>query len=87
MTTTTTIQLSPEDLETLIETAVTRAIERTKPPENMRLKEAARYLGISQGTLYNHISSKRIKAERLGPKLWNFRKEDLDEWVSKKGVN
>lgn len=35
MTTTTTIQLSPEDLETLIETAVSRAIERTKPPENM----------------------------------------------------
>ena len=85
MTTFTTITLSPEDLETLIETAVTRAIERTKPPENMRLKEAAKYLGISSGTLYNHISSKRIKAERLGTKLWIFRKQDLDDWLGKNG--
>lgn len=85
MTTTTTIQLSPEDLETLIESAVTRAIERTKPPENMRLKEAARYLGISPTSLYRHITSGKIKAGKAGEKIWNLRKQDLDDWLSKNG--
>lgn len=88
MTTTTTIQLSLEDLETLIETAVSRAIERTNQPNRMmRLKEAAEYLGISSTSLYRHAASGKIKAGKAGAKIWNFRKKDLDEWVSKKGVN
>lgn len=51
---------------------------RTTPPRNMRLKEAAVYIGISPRKLRYEIAEGRIKAVRFGRRII-LRLKDLEE--------
>lgn len=46
-------------------------------------EEAATYLNMALGTLYNHTSSQSIKFYRFSRKLY-FLKDDLDQFVNAK---
>lgn len=46
----------------------------------MNLKEVARYLGVSQMSIYRYVKQGKIPASRVG-KFWRFRKERIDEWL------
>lgn len=50
----------------------------------MTVPETARYLSISQVTLYRMISKRKIPAHRIGKKLWRFSSREIDQWVKKK---
>jgi excisionase family DNA binding protein len=43
--------------------------------------EAARYLGISIGTLRRWVAAGRVKSYRVGEKLCRFDREELDRMV------
>ena len=46
----------------------------------MNAKEAAEYLRVSPGTLYNWVSQGRLRPGRAGNRL-RFRREDLDRFL------
>lgn len=56
-------------------------------PENMTVAEAAEYLGVAIGTLYN------MRYKGLGPKYRKapggirYRMRDLDQWKNQNTVN
>lgn len=58
------------------------------PPEKKYLtaEEAAKYLNMSVGSLYNHITNRTINFRRFSRKLY-FTKEDLDQFVNGKTQN
>ena len=47
----------------------------------IRIREAARYLGVSTSTLYKLTASRKIFFHKPGGKLIYFKKEDLDEYI------
>lgn len=47
----------------------------------MTTKEAAEYLHISDRTLRKWCEQKKIRYERLSPRLFRFRKDWLDEYL------
>ena len=51
--------------------------------ELLSLKEAAKYLGVSQSSVRNYIAKSGLKARRVGPKLIKFRRADLDAFVNR----
>ncbi len=83
------IVISKEDLEDLVQTSVNKALSeffkqkdeidrRKSPDENfLSVKEAARYLNVSDLSVRNYIHRGYIKAERLGSKI-KIRKEEID---------
>jgi excisionase family DNA binding protein len=50
--------------------------------ENMRAKEAHKYLGIGLSTLWLFVKTKKIPAYKLSDKVTIFKKEDLDRFVN-----
>jgi excisionase family DNA binding protein len=51
-----------------------------KAPSLMIHNEASKYLGVSPKTLYNWVSSGKIKVTKAG-KINKFRRKDLEEWL------
>lgn len=47
----------------------------------LSVDEIAGYLGIQRETVYNWISKKKMPAHKVG-RLWKFRKEEIDDWVT-----
>lgn len=47
----------------------------------MTIREAARYLSISEDTLYRYASTGRIPAFKLGNR-WRFTRARLDQWIN-----
>ncbi|MBU4533589.1 MAG: helix-turn-helix domain-containing protein [Firmicutes bacterium] len=47
-------------------------------------EEAAEYLKVTRRTIYNWLLSGRLPGQKLGPKLWRIRKQDLDAMLKGK---
>ena len=85
------IKLSPELEDTLkvaINTAVQKIIndskrENDKWPEYMNKGTAAKYLGISNNTLNEWISSDSVPFKKIG-RSYRFNRNDLDKFMATK---
>jgi excisionase family DNA binding protein len=49
-------------------------------PEVMNIDQCARYLGISNDTLYKYATERFVPAFKLGNR-WRFKKSMVDEWI------
>lgn len=83
--------LLKELLEPIIDDCITRAMNKyinelrfDRPIyENiLGMKEASEYLKISKATMYSLTISRQIPYYKMGRRNF-FKKEELDEWVSK----
>jgi excisionase family DNA binding protein len=50
--------------------------------ENMRAKEAHKYLGIGKSTLWSLVAQKRIKAYKISDRITIFKKSELDAFIN-----
>ena len=48
----------------------------------MTLEEVARFLRLSNDTVYRLVNAGKRPASKVGDQ-WRFRKEDVDEWFEK----
>jgi excisionase family DNA binding protein len=48
--------------------------------EIFTLREVARYLKVTERTIYRLVAERRIPAFKVGGS-WRFRQRDLDEWM------
>lgn len=74
-------------LEPGIESSVKRAVAdllaaQQERIEHMGIKEAARYLGFTPGSLYVLVSRRQIPHYKRSKRIY-FLKSDLDEWIKK----
>lgn len=53
--------------------------------EVLNIDDAAEYLGVSRGTLYNWCSQRRVPFIKIGSRTM-FRKRDLDTWIADHAV-
>lgn len=44
--------------------------------------EIAKILRVHQRTVQRWIASNRLKATKIGPKIWRVRKQDLDNFLA-----
>jgi DNA binding domain, excisionase family len=58
---------------------------RTNPPHNMKLAEAAAYVGVSSRTLWTLIRRRELRASRVGKRLILTRTE-LDRFLALSAV-
>jgi excisionase family DNA binding protein len=49
------------------------------------VEEMAKYLGVSNDTVYRWIERRNMPAHRMG-RLWKFKKDEIDEWVKSGGA-
>ena len=49
----------------------------------LTLKEAMEYLKLSRSTLYKLMEKGEIKGIKIG-KVWRFRKEDIESFITRK---
>ena len=47
----------------------------------LSVDEIASYLGVKRDTVYKWITRRGLPALKVG-RLWKFRKEEVDNWVS-----
>ena len=57
-----------------------------KKNELLTAKEAAEYLGVKKGTIYEWVFYRKIPFIKMG-RLLRFRRESLEEWIKEKEVN
>ena len=50
--------------------------------QNMRAKEAHKYLGVGLSTLWLYVKQGKIKAYKLSDKVTIFKKSDLDAFIN-----
>jgi len=50
--------------------------------QNMRAKEAHKYLGVGLSTLWYYVKQGKIKAYRLSDRVTIFKKSDLDAFIN-----
>lgn len=81
------IKNNMDDLELrqyYLKPCLVKNIESEQPvesvPELMNMKEAARYLGIEEKTLYNWVSDEKIPVTKVGGRN-KFLKKYLDNWL------
>lgn len=83
--------LLKEILEPIIDDCVTRSMDKyitslnnAKPSDSkvMDLSEAAQYLKVSKVTVYGYVHNRLFPYYKHGKRLY-FRKEDIDQWISK----
>jgi len=51
----------------------------------LSVDEIGAYLGIKRDTVYKWITEKHMPAHRMG-RLWKFRKQEVDDWVTSGGA-
>lgn len=49
----------------------------------MDISEVAKYLGVSEMTIYRYANAGKIPAFKVGAK-WRFHKKSIDHWISEK---
>lgn len=54
--------------------------------EYLNIKELSEYLGIKKSSLYDKVHRKEIPFYKIG-RLVRFKKEEIDEWMSKNKNN
>ncbi len=50
--------------------------------ENVRPKEAAKYLGVGLSTIWLYAKQKKITPIKLSERVTIFKKEDLDRFIN-----
>jgi excisionase family DNA binding protein len=56
---------------------------RTNPPKNLKVAEAAAYIGVSDRTLRTLIAEQKIPVVRIGGRIV-LRLVDVDRWLESK---
>ena len=84
MTQATLIQMTPDDVKELVESAVKRALSGRRPAI-ATLPDAARYLGVSEGTLKRQWKAWGLKKAYPGMSKVLFRYDELDGWIERGG--
>ncbi len=54
----------------------------TPTPENLRAKEACKYLGVGLSTLWLYAKQGKIKPIKLSERVTIFKKSDLDNFIN-----
>ena len=54
----------------------------TQTPENLRAKEACKYLGVGLSTLWLYAKQGKIKPIKLSERVTIFKKSDLDSFIN-----
>ena len=52
--------------------------------ENLRVKEVAKYLGVSVSTVWLYVKEKKLKKIKLSPRVTIFPKDDIDAFLRKR---
>jgi excisionase family DNA binding protein len=50
--------------------------------ENMRAKEAHKYLGVGLSTLWAYVAQSKIKAYKISDRVTIFKKSELDAFIN-----
>jgi excisionase family DNA binding protein len=83
-----------EILEPIIDDCIERAmnkfintitLESPPPVPYMNIASAAEYLGISKGSMYRLVYDREVPHYKIGKRI-SFRRDELDEWISKSRV-
>ena len=83
-----------EILEPIIDDCIERAmnkfintitLESPPPVPYMNVASAAEYLGLSKGGMYRLVYDREVPHYKVGKRL-SFRRDELDEWISKSRV-
>jgi len=56
-----------------------------QPPQNLRAKEASKYLGIGLSTLWLYARQGKLKPIKLSPRVTIFKRSSLDEFINSMG--
>jgi predicted DNA-binding transcriptional regulator AlpA len=54
----------------------------TQTPQNLRAKEASKYLGIGLSTLWLYARQGKIKPIKLSPRVTIFKRSSLDDFIN-----
>lgn len=79
-------QITPNELENLIENSIRKILSAQKDSSTIEtdqlltIKEAAEFLHLSVPTLYGYVSRSAIPVSKQGKRLY-FSKQELTEWV------
>ena len=57
-----------------------------KPDSVMTIDELSGYLKIARSTLYKLAQEGKVPCQKVG-RHWRFRKEAIDRWLERAGVN
>jgi len=57
-------------------------IDKKIETENMRAKEAHKYLGVGLSTLWLYVKQEKIKAIKLSDRVTIFTKSNLDAFIA-----
>jgi excisionase family DNA binding protein len=60
--------------------------ERTMFEKLLEVEKAAKYLGVSEKTLYKWVTLKQIPYIKLSHKCLRFDMRDLDKWINEKKI-
>jgi excisionase family DNA binding protein len=52
----------------------------------LSVSEIAKYLGVSNDTVYRWIDKQMMPAHRVG-RAWKFKKDEVDGWVRNRGAS
>lgn len=50
--------------------------------ENMRAKEASKYLGVGLSTIWLYVKQGKIRAFKISDRVTIFKKEELDAFIN-----
>ena len=74
------------DLESILDKVVRRVLlltndaQATETPEYLDLAQAAKFLRMSESSLYTHTSQRRVPFIKRGRRL-HFKRSDLQTWL------
>lgn len=84
---------SPQELQSLIQTAVTQAVSQISFPQKvdplpdfLSLEETAQFLNLAKPTIYGMVSRKQIPFIKKTKKLY-FSKNALERWLEERKNN
>lgn len=52
----------------------------------LSVTEIAKYLGVSEDTIYRWKNEKRIPGHKIG-RMWKFKRAEVDAWVTSDDTN
>lgn len=61
--------------------------DREENEQWLTTREIAEVLRVHQRTVQRWISSSRLKATKVGPKIWRVCKQDLDNFLANQDTN
>ena len=84
METTMLIQMTPENLATIVEEAVTKALRKHKVSENpgrlLTIEDASKMLNLTADSVRKKVNEDEIDAVKMG-KQWLIKQSAIDEYL------